>query len=171
MKQINTLLIMLFFVLFLGGCTDKKAPEPKDPSLATHDTVSIDEQINTMDETGASAYNSSTGGMRSIYFDFDSYTLSAGMQRAVASNAEVLRSSLAGRQVKLEGHCDEFGTDEYNYALGLRRASAVKEALMIEGVEASRITMVSYGESAPLCREATQQCYTRNRRVDLHPEE
>ena len=69
--------------------------------------------------------------------------------------------------IKLEGNCDEWGSDEYNYALGLRRANAVKAAMTAQGVSADRITMVSYGESNPVCTDKTKECWAHNRRVDF----
>ena len=70
-------------------------------------------------------------------------------------------------RIKIEGNCDEFGTDEYNYALGLKRAKAVKDAMAAQGVDAGRMVIISYGESNPVCNEPTDTCYARNRRADL----
>ena len=67
----------------------------------------------------------------------------------------------------LEGNCDEWGSDEYNFALGLKRAEAVKKAIVAEGVDASRVSMVSFGESSPTCTDKTKECWAQNRRVDF----
>ena len=69
--------------------------------------------------------------------------------------------------LKLEGNCDEWGSDEYNFALGLKRANAVKDELLNNGVASERITLVSYGSSNPVCTEKTQECWSKNRRVDF----
>jgi peptidoglycan-associated lipoprotein len=70
-------------------------------------------------------------------------------------------------QIKIEGNCDEFGTDEYNYALGLKRAKAVKDSLAAQGVSTGKTVIVSFGESSPVCTEPNDTCYDRNRRVDI----
>ncbi|MFA6756952.1 MAG: OmpA family protein, partial [Sulfurospirillaceae bacterium] len=69
--------------------------------------------------------------------------------------------------IKVEGNCDEWGTDEYNYALGLKRAKSVKDALIAEGVPSDRIMVVSYGESNPVCSESNKDCWAKNRRAEF----
>ena len=69
--------------------------------------------------------------------------------------------------ITIEGNCDEWGSDEYNFALGLKRTKAAKDSLVAEGVDATRISMVSYGESNPVCVEKTQECWAKNRRDDF----
>ena len=157
----------LFFAIALllaSGCSQKKpAPGSSGNSFAA-DTVSIDEGgVNSQNR-----YNGSTDGMRSVYFNFGEYDISYSAQKTIAFNTNVLRQKLNRGRVKLEGNCDEFGTDEYNYALGLKRAKAVKDSLQSQGIGSGQIVIVSYGESNPQCREATDSCYARNRRVDLH---
>jgi peptidoglycan-associated lipoprotein len=66
--------------------------------------------------------------------------------------------------VLIEGHCDERGTAEYNLALGERRAKAAMSYLVAHGVEASRVTIVSYGKERPLCTDRAEACWARNRR-------
>ncbi|WP_304421781.1 OmpA family protein, partial [Helicobacter japonicus] len=72
-----------------------------------------------------------------------------------------------GAKVVLEGHTDSYGSDAYNYALGTKRANAVKNALTARGVNASQIKTVSYGESKPTCTVDTPQCNQENRRVEF----
>jgi peptidoglycan-associated lipoprotein len=150
-------------LLLLGGCGQ---PVPNmgsgSSNISNADTVTIDESR----YGGANGmFNSSADGFQSVYFDFDDYGISASMQNAIVKNRAVAVE--AGRKIKIEGNCDEFGTDEYNYALGLKRAKAVKDALAMQGVPASQMVMVSYGESNPACTVQSDACYAQNRRVDL----
>jgi peptidoglycan-associated lipoprotein len=102
-----------------------------------------------------------------VYFDFDKFNIRADMQDRVTNSATVANAGASAFTVKLEGNCDEWGSDEYNFALGLKRASTVKKALVAEGVNESRITMVSYGESNPVCNDKTKDCWANNRRVEF----
>ncbi|HEX5328658.1 OmpA family protein [Sulfuricurvum sp.] len=107
--------------------------------------------------------NGSDGQLISILFDYDKFDIRADMQDAMTKNALLVK----GKSIKLEGNCDEFGSDEYNFALGLKRANAVKAALVNGGVSADAISMSSLGESNPVCLEKTQECWAKNRRVDF----
>ena len=131
------------------------------------DTVSINEN-NYGNENGVDAngnYNSSSDGFKSVYFAFGDYSISPQMEANMARNIQVASST--GAKIKIEGNCDEFGTDEYNYALGLKRAKAVKDSLVAQGISSSKMLMVSFGESSPVCQTPSDSCYDRNRRVDL----
>jgi peptidoglycan-associated lipoprotein len=101
--------------------------------------------------------------LREVLFDVDSSGIREDAQSVLQKNAEWLHRwfSVAFR---VEGHCDERGTSEYNLALGERRASAMKTYLVGLGVTADRITTVSKGKEAPLCREAAESCWQQNRR-------
>jgi peptidoglycan-associated lipoprotein len=99
-----------------------------------------------------------------IHFDFDKYDIRPGDAKVLDSNASWLKSNPA-QLVLIEGHCDERGTNEYNLALGERRAKAAMNYLVSQGVQASRITIISYGEERPLCSEHNESCWTRNRRA------
>ncbi len=106
------------------------------------------------------------GNLQNVFFDFDQFIIRADMQNAVDNDANILKDSSAmPLNVRVEGNTDEWGTDEYNYALGLKRAVAVKDALVARGVSDSRIVLVSYGESKPTCIEKTRECWAENRKV------
>jgi len=106
--------------------------------------------------------------VQSIYFAFDKFSIASNMQSDIEANANFFNGGEAmAYSIKVEGNCDEWGTDEYNYALGLKRAKAAKAALVAEGIEAKRISMVSYGESNPQCNEKVDACWAKNRRADF----
>ena len=105
---------------------------------------------------------------KKIYFDFDKFNIREDQQGNVDYDADLFQSPEArDLTVKIEGNCDEWGTDEYNYALGLKRAKTVRDALALKGIPESRMVMVSYGESNPVCTEHTQECWAQNRRVEF----
>jgi peptidoglycan-associated lipoprotein len=114
-----------------------------------------------------SALEAAQSKIKTINFDFDKFNIRADMQPVAEENAKVAADkSIDSSKVKLEGNADERGTDEYNYALALKRANAVKSAYETKGVAASRITTVSLGEGNPVCKESTEECWAKNRRVD-----
>ena len=102
--------------------------------------------------------------LKHIHFDFDRADIRPGDRRILDANAEWLKQN--GNQIVLiEGHCDERGTNEYNLGLGDRRARSTMNYLVQRGVQASRITIVSYGEERPVCSEKTESCWAQNRRA------
>jgi peptidoglycan-associated lipoprotein len=104
------------------------------------------------------------GVLRDVHFGYDEFEVDAAAQDTLATNAAWLRDN-GGAKVELEGHCDDRGTLEYNLALGARRAKAVKDYLLTNGISPDRIATISYGEELPLCHDATDACWARNRRV------
>ena len=99
-------------------------------------------------------------------FDFDSYTLRQDARQALDHDAKLLRDN-PDAQVVIEGHCDERGTAEYNLALGEKRAKAAMNYLVAQGIQASRVTIISYGKERPVCAESAESCYWQNRRAHL----
>ena len=98
-----------------------------------------------------------------IHFDFDKYVLTPQAMMILDEKAAYLREH-SGVNVLVEGHCDERGSNEYNLALGDRRANSAKNYLVKSGVPESRITTISYGEEQPLCMQQDESCWSRNRR-------
>lgn len=118
---------------------------------------------NDVSASAANGANGSDGQLASILFDYDKFDIREDMQESMTKNGLLVKDKM----IKLEGNCDEFGSDEYNFALGLKRANAVKSSLVNSGAKAESITMVSLGESNPVCLEKTQECWAKNRRVDF----
>jgi peptidoglycan-associated lipoprotein len=98
-----------------------------------------------------------------IYFEFDSSTLTPAAQDNLLRKAEWLREN-SDVTVTIEGHCDDRGTNEYNLALGDRRAESAKAFLVDLGIDAMRLTTISYGEERPVCNQRNEECWAKNRR-------
>lgn len=104
------------------------------------------------------------GLLGDVYFDFDQASLRPEARQRLAKNAEFLRRR-PEYVVRLEGHCDERGTNDYNLALGERRARAAHDYLVSLGVDSARLETMSYGEERPQCSEGVEGCWSRNRRA------
>ena len=99
-----------------------------------------------------------------VFFDFDRYDVKDEGRATLQRQAAWLKK-YPNVSVQIEGHCDERGTREYNLALGSRRATAAKDYLISLGVEASRVSTISYGKEKPVCVESTESCWAQNRRA------
>lgn len=166
-------------MLVFSGCSQKN-PEVdmnKDSSsVSTADKKASDisgMDANNMDAKGVESTVASTiaaleAKTNAVFFDFDKYNVRADMQPVVDTNAQLFNAEDAKAfSIKVEGNCDEWGTDEYNYALGLKRAKSVKDGLIAQGVASERVMIVSYGESNPTCKESNKACWDKNRRADF----
>lgn len=101
-----------------------------------------------------------------IHFAFDSYELNDEAKRILTEIAEYMKKC-PGVILLIEGHCDERGSNEYNLALGWKRANEAKKFLVSLGVDPDRITTISYGEEKPLCYEHNEACWAKNRRDEF----
>ena len=110
----------------------------------------------------------SSGGLAQnvsdVLFDYDKADLKPEMVDVLKKNASWLKTN-ANVRFTIEGYCDDRGSEEYNLGLGDRRANVVKEFLVAQGVAANRINTVSYGEERPICRQETEECFSKNRRA------
>jgi peptidoglycan-associated lipoprotein len=107
-----------------------------------------------------------------IYFDYDKSDLRADAMRAAMSNAELLKRIFAqdsGFTVLIEGNCDERGSAEYNLGLGDRRATSLKDFYVMQGLPGDRIKTISYGKEKPVCTDANEACYQKNRHDHMAP--
>ena len=169
-------------LLILSGCSTKKPAIDAEPTqkqeaqeveavetetVVTDDASDIDGSSIAVADSSELSMSKIEKKMETVYFDFDQFFIRTDMQGRVSNGANIANNDAKKFMIKLEGNCDEWGSDEYNFALGLKRANAVKNALIAEEVSAERITMVSYGESNPVCNEKTKDCWSKNRRVDF----
>ena len=103
---------------------------------------------------------------RSIYFDFDRYEIKDEYKAIVDAHAKYLREN-PGTKMLIQGNADERGSREYNVGLGQRRSESVKRVLMLLGAKETQIESVSLGEEKPVCGEANEGCWAKNRRGDM----
>ena len=105
-------------------------------------------------------------GLADVYFDFDRSEITPAARTALEQDAKWLLGR-GNVQIRIEGYCDERGTNEYNLALGERRAEAVKRVLVALGVPASNLSTISYGEEQSVCGDHQESCWEKNRRAHL----
>ena len=116
-----------------------------------------------MEEIRSEQSASAAAGLRDVFFAYDSFLISDEGRRALARNADWMKANPQAR-LKIEGHCDERGTSEYNLVLGEKRAKAVRNYMVELGITANRLSVVSYGKERPFCKEREESCYAQNRR-------
>ncbi|MHC1478934.1 peptidoglycan-associated lipoprotein Pal [Frateuria aurantia] len=103
---------------------------------------------------------------RVVYFDFNKDELKPEFQQIIACHAKYLQDRPSA-QIRLEGNTDERGTREYNLGLGERRGNAVSSALQAAGGSGTQLNVVSYGKERPVCKEHDEECWSKNRRVEI----
>ncbi|WP_104638357.1 OmpA family protein [Helicobacter bizzozeronii] len=167
---------VLLLGLLVVGCAGRHVPPatlpPEQPAPAQEPAPKQDQTMQkeqaqpqpTPAEPPKAAFPSGTI-IGEIYFDFDKYSVRPDMQDVIDESVQKIKDS--HMKVLLEGNTDEFGTGEYNFALGLKRALSVKRALIVKGIPKEMIKIVSYGETKPACQEKAKECYRKNRRVNI----
>ena len=149
--------------LILGACTHKQeavntAPPPAPPPPMAAAPAPVTSSI-----LPGSAEDFRVNVGDTVHFGYNEYNIEDGDKSILGRQAAWLAKYPATR-VTVEGHADERGTREYNLALGARRANAVKEFLVSQGVSTGRVETVSYGKERPVCTESSEACYAQNRR-------
>ncbi|PAF44209.1 OmpA family protein [Helicobacter sp. 11S02596-1] len=157
----------VFAVLLIAGCAQKDVSisdsgSTEQESIQNNVAEAPQEVAQPKEEDQKIANGTIVG---SVYFDFDKFNIKPDMQNVVDESSQKIKD--ADMNVLIEGNTDEFGSDEYNYALGTKRALSVKSALVVKGINKANIKVVSFGESKPICKEQTKACYQKNRRADI----
>jgi peptidoglycan-associated lipoprotein len=150
-------------VLLLGACTHKQeavntAPPPAPPPPVAPAPAPVTSRI-----VPGSAEDFRVNVGDTVHFALNQYNIEDADKQVLGRQAAWLARYPAVR-VTVEGHCDERGTREYNLALGARRANAVKEYLVSQGVSTGRVETISYGKERPICTESNEGCWSQNRR-------
>ena len=165
MKKL-VLTVTLASAMALGACA-KKAPDelPQPPASTATPPPSTPSTTPTGPVPGSyEDFLASVAGQDTIYFDTDKYNIDTTDMAALRAQAQWLQRYPAVRAT-IEGHCDERGTRDYNLALGERRANAAKNYLVSLGVDASRLTTVSYGKERPKALGSNEAAWSQNRRA------
>jgi len=164
--------LVLALALVLAACaTDTREtppePEPEPQPTEPADPVEVD-RVNPADFADSRNLDNpdSTLSQREIYFEFDRSDIRPEYLPIIRAHAAYLRANSSAR-VLLEGHADERGSREYNLSLGERRGNSVLDLMLTEGASARQIEVVSYGEERPVCRQSSESCWERNRRVEI----
>jgi peptidoglycan-associated lipoprotein len=147
------------------GCA-KKAVKPADTSTGTRDTTESRPVDRDSGYTEDSLNTDSCLRQRVIYFDLDRTEIKGEFQAQIACHAKFIRQ-FPNFNVTLEGNADERGSREYNLGLGERRGNAVQSALTSAGAPGTQLNVVSYGEERPTCKDHSEDCWSKNRRVEI----
>jgi peptidoglycan-associated lipoprotein len=149
----------LVALLALGGCAMFATDDSKGAGAASSTGKSSVDALKRGEGTGTP----DSSPLKEVYFNYNRADIRPDGRATLKSDAAWLKSNPAVR-VQIEGHCDERGTTDYNMALGAKRAQAVKDYLVSMGIPAARLSTISYGKEAPVCKESTESCWQRNRR-------
>ncbi len=177
MKKLTLVLIAIVLIVFFASC-HKKAPPPKvePPKPAPAPVVVQPPPAPVVEKpvlTEEDIFNQKTledlnkeNNLKRINFDFDKYFIREDMKPTLQANADyILKHKTV--EIRIEGHCDERGTVEYNIALGEKRAESAKTYLSSLGVAAEKIKVISYGKSRPLVQGKDEASYFQNRRDEF----
>ena len=118
----------------------------------------------SLDDLQKGQSTGASGPLKDVFFSFDRSDLSTDARAILKANSDWLKKNPSA-QVQIEGHCDERGTVEYNLALGSKRAQVSRDYLESLGIPASRLSMISYGEEIPVCKDNSESCWEKNRRA------
>ena len=166
-SQLATVAVMCTLAM---ACS-KKVKEMPPPPARVDSTVPMTD-TSPMSPRVAGAYSpgdldtDSCLRQRIVYFELDQDTVKPEFQATVACHAKYLRDRTSSRMT-LEGHADERGSRDYNMALGERRANGLSSAMQASGGSASQITANTFGEEKPVCTDSGEDCWSRNRRVEI----
>lgn len=149
-------------VLLLAACTHKQEAVTTAPPPVPPPPPPPQQQVTSSIIPG-SAQDFKVNVGDTVHFALNQYNIEDNDKSTLSKQAAWLARYPAVR-LTIEGHCDERGTREYNLALGARRANAVKEYLVAQGVSAGRLETVSYGKERPICTESNEECWAQNRR-------
>lgn len=152
----------LFVTIFLTSCSSMNVTEE---SVYAGDVKTV--QASSIDKQDISYDSQAVFANATVYFDFDKTNLSSKSLQTLKSVTDALNEN-PNLTIVLEGHADERGTREYNLALGQRRADAVSQYLILNGIDSNKLILKSYGEERPVSFGQDERSYAKNRRVEIN---
>jgi peptidoglycan-associated lipoprotein len=159
--------------LALGACKKKPVPTPPEPVVpvtpAAPPPAPVDDGAAERERAEAARRAIEAARamlLQTIYYDYDSDELRADARAVLDDKLRVLNAN-PGLRIRIEGHCDERGTDQYNLALGRRRADQAKRYLLDRGIDPSRVETMSFGRERPVAMGATEDAWAQNRRGEF----
>lgn len=167
-KVLLPALLASFFLVACGGGAGTKTGPGASGGPSVTDASASGSQSGAVDARNIAALSDPNNilSVRSVYFDFDSFSIKNEFAPMVQAHADFLKQNTQMRMM-VQGNTDERGSREYNLALGQKRAEALKRAIVLLGVNESQIEAVSLGMEKPRCAEQTEQCWGENRRADI----
>lgn len=167
--KIMLIIAVIISLMIIAGCSKKiTQTAPAIEETVQPETIPIaksDPKLDAIDlEPREKSVSKFDIYFSDVNFDFDRHDLTSEAREILANHARLLKENPHIR-LKIEGHCDERGTIEYNLALGERRASAVKNYLVNYGIDSYRLSTISYGKERPLNSRSTPEAWAKNRRA------
>lgn len=167
-KRAALIAIAALALALAGGCSSQQKTAQTGQGtggqgMGQKGIGSSNETSLTKFKRGTLGQNGQGGPLQDIHFDFNDYSIRSQDSQILQSNAAWL-SKHPNARVQIEGNCDNRGSEEYNLALGAKRAQAAKDYLETLGIAGQRMSTISYGKELPLCTENTQECWAKNRR-------
>ncbi|MDB5767739.1 MAG: pal [Collimonas fungivorans] len=169
MLNIRNFALVVASAILLAACSSPvKLDDKAVPVVDSGATGADARSVNTVDAGSSDPLNQPGGilSKRSIYFDFDSYTVKDEFKAVVEAHAQYLNSH-KNRKIIIQGNTDDRGGREYNLALGQKRAEAVRKALVLLGVSDTQVEAVSLGKEKPKALGSDEASYAENRRSDI----
>ncbi len=170
MKRIGLTLAMVLVLAMSFGCAKKQVAVTPEAAGSTETSTSADDAAAQANALAEKELAEALGKARMmitdslVYFDFDKFDIKPEYRESLKEKAVVLKK-FPQLRVLVEGHCDNRGTEEYNLALGERRARTVKEYLVVLGVSPSQVELISYGEERPAVEGSGEAVWAKNRRA------
>lgn len=168
--SIQSLVVSSFALVAVSACTKPAAPAPELTNNSASNTPAP--VVNAAPAPVTNTAPAATPGAdmnlvtETVYFEFDSSTLTSTAQDSLRKLSGLVKSN-AGVKIQVEGHCDERGSNEYNLALGERRARSIQEFMTSEGLTAADLSTISYGEERPAANGSSESVWAKNRRGEF----